>query len=179
MQLLKIFTFILLLAFILIGIDCFTLSDNWRFYGWDFFNKEERGKIAKSGSFGQPTNSPPSGEGIFPDSAYVFTEGWHLLHVSDWKNHLKEFKGKPEIHALEIGNYEGLSAIWQIENILTHPTSTITCRLPRRCWKPTATMPEPWRQRRPARRPSSERSWNNAGQRSSAPNSWRARRLGR
>ena len=35
--------------------------------------------------------------------------------------------GKPNIHALEIGSYEGFSAIWQLENILTDPTSTITC----------------------------------------------------
>ena len=70
---------------------------------------------------------PPSGKGIFPDSPYHFTKGWFQLHASDWENHLKEFKGKPGIHALEIGNYEGLSVIWQIENILTDPTSTITC----------------------------------------------------
>jgi predicted O-methyltransferase YrrM len=28
---------------------------------------------------------------------------------------------------LEIGNFEGFSAIWQLEKILTHPTSSITC----------------------------------------------------
>jgi len=40
---------------------------------------------------------------------------------------LKKIKGKPNIHALEIGSYEGISAIWQLENILTDPSSTITC----------------------------------------------------
>jgi len=49
--------------------------------------------------------SASSGEGIFPDSAYLFTEGWHILYIADWENHMKEFKGKPEIHALEIGNF--------------------------------------------------------------------------
>ena len=49
-----------------------------------------------------------------------------MLFKSDWENHLKEFKGKPDIHALEIGAHEGLSTVWQLENILTDPTSTIT-----------------------------------------------------
>jgi predicted O-methyltransferase YrrM len=65
--------------------------------------------------------------GIFPNSPYVFTAGWFLPRICEWENHLKELKGKPNIHALEIGSYEGLSAIWQLESILTDPTSTITC----------------------------------------------------
>jgi hypothetical protein len=73
------------------------------------------------------TSPVPSGKGLFPGSAYVFTRGWHILHAEDWEKHLEEFKGKPEIHGLEIGNFEGFSAIWQLEKILTHPTSSITC----------------------------------------------------
>jgi hypothetical protein len=74
------------------------------------------------------SNHPaPTGKGIFPGSAYVFTRGWHLLHLADWEKHLAEFRDKPEVHALEIGTFEGFSAIWQLENILTDPTSTITC----------------------------------------------------
>ena len=69
----------------------------------------------------------PSGQGLYPDSPYVFTKDWFSPHKSNWENHLKELKGKPDIHALEIGSYEGLSAIWQLNNILTHPTATITC----------------------------------------------------
>src|SRR5205085_745809 len=39
---------------------------------------------------------------------------------------LGEFKGKPGINYLEIGTYEGRSALWVLENILTHPTSKLT-----------------------------------------------------
>jgi hypothetical protein len=94
------------------------------------FFKNDSDIIPKSIKWGQSVpsaSSAPSKEGIYPDSPYVFTAGWHMLHVRDWENHLKELKGKPNIHALEIGSYEGLSAIWQLENILTDPTSTITC----------------------------------------------------
>ncbi len=135
MKLLKVLTVIMILAFIIIGLDYFTLSDNWRFYRWDIFRwdvviKQKIEKNAKTVSPAHLKSSDKpasSGEGILPDFPYVFTQGWHLLHVSDWENHLKDLKGKPDIHALEIGSYEGFSAIWQVENILTDPTSTITC----------------------------------------------------
>lgn len=39
---------------------------------------------------------------------------------------LAPYKGRPEIHYLELGVFEGRSAIWMLENILTHPSSTLT-----------------------------------------------------
>ncbi len=39
---------------------------------------------------------------------------------------LAPFKGKPNTHYLEIGVFEGRTAIWMLENILTHPTSRFT-----------------------------------------------------
>jgi predicted O-methyltransferase YrrM len=44
-----------------------------------------------------------------------------------WSKYLKEFAGKPNIHALEIGSFEGRSALWFLANVLTHDASTITC----------------------------------------------------
>ena len=125
MKLLKISALILFFAFILIGLDIFTLSsNNWRFYGWEMFVKSEK---TSPSPITRSSEQPPSGKGLAPDSPYIFTKGWFLLFASDWNNHLKEFKGKPGIHALEIGSYEGFSAIWQLENILTDSGSTITC----------------------------------------------------
>jgi len=125
MKLLKVITVILLSAFTLIGIDYFTLSDSWLFYGWDMFAKSEK-KLPSTITISS-AKQIPSGKGIFPASPYFFTKGWFLLFASDWENHLKEIKGNPGIQALEIGTYEGFSAIWQLENILTDSTSTITC----------------------------------------------------
>ena len=60
-------------------------------------------------------------------AGYEFTIDWVSNNVETWKKHLGEFRGKPAIRALEIGSYEGRSAIWFLEEILTHPSSRITC----------------------------------------------------
>jgi len=124
----KIITLIMLLAVILISLDFISLTDKWRFFGWEMFFKNDSDIIPKSFQFRPSTNTAAkSGQGIFPNSPYVFTQGWFLFNVLDWENHLRELKGKTNIHALEIGSYEGFSAIWQLENILTDSASTITC----------------------------------------------------
>jgi predicted O-methyltransferase YrrM len=38
----------------------------------------------------------------------------------------QEFKGKPDVSYLEIGTFEGRSALWLLENILTNSTSKLT-----------------------------------------------------
>ena len=43
-----------------------------------------------------------------------------------WREILNEFKGR-EVDALEIGSFEGRSAIWLLDNVLTHPNSHLTC----------------------------------------------------
>jgi predicted O-methyltransferase YrrM len=43
-----------------------------------------------------------------------------------WDEMLSPFKGKPGIHYLEIGLNQGRSAMWVLENILTHPSATLT-----------------------------------------------------
>lgn len=58
---------------------------------------------------------------------YQFTEDWVSPHSGVWREHLKHLKGRRNIHALEIGSFEGRSALWFLENILTDATSTITC----------------------------------------------------
>jgi hypothetical protein len=127
MRFLKIISLIIIIAIILISLDFITLTAKWRIGGWEMFFKNDGDLLSKSFQIGQSTDSVKSGQGLIPKSPYVFTEGWFLLTSSDWEHHLKEFKGKPNVHALEIGTFEGFSAIWQLENILTDPTSTITC----------------------------------------------------
>jgi predicted O-methyltransferase YrrM len=68
---------------------------------------------------------------IFPSIAaearYEFTTDWVTPHAKHWTEQLKHLQGKPNVHALEIGSFEGRSAIWALENILIHPSSSITC----------------------------------------------------
>ncbi|MGA7325147.1 MAG: class I SAM-dependent methyltransferase [Rhodomicrobium sp.] len=56
---------------------------------------------------------------------YTFTENWFTDKIPFWTKILQEFRGKPDIKYLEIGTFEGRSALWLLENILTHPTSKI------------------------------------------------------
>ncbi len=60
------------------------------------------------------------------DSKPVYSTDWHTRHIPNWESWLKDIKGKP-IQALEVGSYEGLSARWLMENILTHRESSLYC----------------------------------------------------
>jgi hypothetical protein len=57
---------------------------------------------------------------------YTFSVNTFTARIPSWTRHLGEFKGKPGIHYLEIGTFEGRSALWMAENIFTHPTSKLT-----------------------------------------------------
>jgi predicted O-methyltransferase YrrM len=60
-------------------------------------------------------------------SGYVFTEDYSKPFRPLWTQHLAELKDREYVSLLEIGSFEGRSAIWFLENILTHPTATLTC----------------------------------------------------
>jgi predicted O-methyltransferase YrrM len=60
-------------------------------------------------------------------SEYIFTTDFVSSVIPIWEQHLAGFKGKEDISLLEIGSFEGRSSLWFLENILTHPTSSITC----------------------------------------------------
>lgn len=55
-----------------------------------------------------------------------FTNEWFTSNIPLWKEFLSQFIDK-EISVLEIGSFEGKSAVWLLENILIHPKSRITC----------------------------------------------------
>jgi Methyltransferase domain len=57
---------------------------------------------------------------------YKFSTNWFLDRIPLWTKLLKDFKGKPDTNYLEVGTLEGRSALWLLENILTHPTSKLT-----------------------------------------------------
>ncbi len=67
-------------------------------------------------------DSPP-----LPHPRYRFTFDWVAPHASAWESDLAHLKGKPNIRGLEIGCFEGQSACWWLDNILTDPTSRLTC----------------------------------------------------
>jgi predicted O-methyltransferase YrrM len=44
-----------------------------------------------------------------------------------WQTHLGHLAGRPDLHFVEVGCLEGRSTCWLLQNILTHPSCTITC----------------------------------------------------
>jgi predicted O-methyltransferase YrrM len=75
-------------------------------------------ELASSGPH-QPVNRAYRGR-------YEFTQDWFTHHIPVWEAALASYKGKPGVRYLEIGLYEGRSAFWMLENILTDPTSRLT-----------------------------------------------------
>ena len=67
-------------------------------------------------------DSPP-----LPHPKYTFTFDWVAPHASAWESDLAHLAGKPNVRGLEIGCFEGQSACWWLDNILTDPTSRLTC----------------------------------------------------
>ncbi len=55
-----------------------------------------------------------------------YTTDWFSNNEERWNKYFKRLRKVP-LQALEIGSFEGRSAIWALENILTHPDSKITC----------------------------------------------------
>lgn len=55
-----------------------------------------------------------------------FTYDWFSHNIPFLKQHLGEFIDKPT-YFMEIGSFQGKSALWFLENILTHPESKLLC----------------------------------------------------
>lgn len=55
-----------------------------------------------------------------------FTEDWFSKNIKNWNREFARLKGKP-LRFLEVGSFEGRSAIWLLENVLSHPKSEMYC----------------------------------------------------
>ncbi len=58
---------------------------------------------------------------------YAFREDYISGWTKTWAHYLEPLAGKKNLNFLEIGSFEGRSAIWFLENILTHSSSKIVC----------------------------------------------------
>ena len=68
---------------------------------------------------------PASDRGAYQHD-YDFRSDWFTSNIPWWDTVLEPFKGRPGVNYLEVGLYEGRSALWMLENILTHPTAHLT-----------------------------------------------------
>lgn len=57
----------------------------------------------------------------------AFSADWFTKRIPEWEKHvLPHLKGKPAL-GVEVGSYEGRSAIWTLQNMLTHPQAHLIC----------------------------------------------------
>lgn len=58
---------------------------------------------------------------------YTYQSDWFTPQIPLWEQYLEEFKGKDDISFLEIGSFEGRSAVWLLTNILTGTHAKLVC----------------------------------------------------
>jgi predicted O-methyltransferase YrrM len=58
---------------------------------------------------------------------YAFTADYVAQHEPVWSEHLAHLRGAHNTRLLEVGSFEGRASTWFLENVLTHPTATLTC----------------------------------------------------
>ena len=72
----------------------------------------------------------PSGSPLAPSArehVYTFTEDWFSHNIPTWTRLLSRYAGQPDVMFIEVGSFQGRSAVWLMQNVLTHPTSRLTC----------------------------------------------------
>jgi len=73
-----------------------------------------------------PNGSSEAGPSTKVSRGYVFSEDWFSWNIPIWELQLASFVGRPEIHYLEIGVFEGRSMLWALDHVLTHSSSQAT-----------------------------------------------------
>lgn len=58
---------------------------------------------------------------------YTYQSDWFTEQIPLWERYLAEFKGKDSLSFLEIGSFEGRSAVWLLTNILTGAHAKLVC----------------------------------------------------
>jgi predicted O-methyltransferase YrrM len=64
---------------------------------------------------------------LLSSTTTCFTRDWGESLREPWTQHLGHLSGREDVQLLEIGSWEGFSALWLLQNIATHPTSHLTC----------------------------------------------------
>jgi hypothetical protein len=58
---------------------------------------------------------------------YKFKTDWFSSNIPIWNQVLKKFVDSPNLSFLEVGSWQGRATCWLLDNVLTDPSSTITC----------------------------------------------------
>lgn len=69
------------------------------------------------------TSAPSPSDG----AVHVFTSDWFSDNIPIWEKHLAVLRVQPHVKFLEVGSFEGRSACWLLETILTDKASRLDC----------------------------------------------------
>ncbi len=67
-----------------------------------------------------------SNAGFAEGVEYEFTTDWFSWNIPVWEKLFAPVKGAANLRYLEVGVYEGRSALWMLENVLTDSTASVT-----------------------------------------------------
>jgi predicted O-methyltransferase YrrM len=56
-----------------------------------------------------------------------FSCNWQFPHAETWKVVMADLVNRADVRVLELGSWEGRSACWLLDHVLTHPTAHIVC----------------------------------------------------
>ncbi|MFC5951977.1 class I SAM-dependent methyltransferase [Pseudonocardia lutea] len=56
-----------------------------------------------------------------------YTQDWFSYHEAHWLDHFGQLAGRPGLQAVEVGSYEGRSACWIANHLLTGAGSRLIC----------------------------------------------------
>lgn len=66
-------------------------------------------------------------EKLATEEKYIFTDDRFTGNIPVWMKLLGHLRARPNLKFLEIGSFQGRSAVWLLDNVLTHETSHLTC----------------------------------------------------
>ncbi|WP_020599117.1 class I SAM-dependent methyltransferase [Spirosoma panaciterrae] len=58
---------------------------------------------------------------------FSYTSDWTSYNYSNWETWFAPYRSQPNLRILEIGSFEGRSAVWFLQHILTHPSAQLVC----------------------------------------------------
>lgn len=58
---------------------------------------------------------------------FSFTSDWASHNYTNWEKWFANYRDQPNLRVLEIGSFEGRSAVWFLENVLTNPSAQLVC----------------------------------------------------
>ena len=56
-----------------------------------------------------------------------YTQDWFSYHEAHWSRHFGHLAGRSGLNAIEIGSFEGRSACWIVQHLLTGENSRLIC----------------------------------------------------